>query len=48
MSEKERLTKDIAEITAMMTGSLPNIERALLHEDRKDLRKRLAEVSDGE
>jgi hypothetical protein len=32
----------IAGISAMMNGPLPNIERRLLHEERRDLRERLA------
>ena len=45
MSEREKAIEEaIAGICKAMKGPLPNIERRMLHEDRKDLRKKLAEL----
>lgn len=41
---REKIIAAIDEITALMKGPMPNLERALMHEDRKDLRKLLAEL----
>lgn len=46
-SEAEDIRTAIAEISARLKGpGLSNIERLLLHEDRKDLRARLAQLSE--
>lgn len=34
----EDIKQRIADISAAMKGSMPDLERALLHEDRKELR----------
>lgn len=44
LKEREELISSIALISKQMMGPLPNIERAWLHEDRKEMRARLAEI----
>lgn len=41
METKEELEKAAAEITERMKGPLPNMERTLLHLERKDLRAKI-------
>jgi hypothetical protein len=43
-ARKAWLRKAILSISAEMRGPLPNIERALLHQDRKDFRAELARL----
>ena len=40
----EQIVQAIEEITAALKRPLPFYERRLLHEERKDLRKRLTEL----
>lgn len=40
----EEITATIANISEQMRGPLNNVERACLHEERKELRAKLAEL----
>lgn len=44
LTGKQRLEDFVAEICRRMKGPLSNLERALLHADRQDMRARLAEI----
>ena len=44
--EIDRLEMLIAAISDTMKGPLPNIERALLYEERKELRERIKQLRD--
>src|SRR5688572_13782724 len=44
VSKREEIVKAIAEICAEMKGPMSNLERQLLNEDRKDLRRQLAVI----
>jgi len=41
---REQLVAEINNISSIMKGPLPDIERMLLHKDRQDLRKKLADL----